>query len=146
MGSFQKQVAQFAQMVEEQALAVVRTAIQEMTYNMQIPRAKGGRMPVDTGFLRWSAAGAINSVPVGSVKGRARMDTDPKEGPLLEYSQSKADFLQNTLAKMKIGDIFYWGWTAEYAYAQEMRCGFMESETAKWQIYIDDAVRRLNHG
>ena len=145
MGSFQKQVAQFAQMAEEQALAVVRTAIQEMTDNMQIPRKKGGRMPVKTGFLRWSRAAALNYVPRGPIKGRARMDTDPKEGPLPEYAEL-VDFLPNILAKMKIGDTFYWGWTAEYAYVQEMRCGFMESETAKWQIYIDDAVRRLNHG
>lgn len=145
MGKFQKQVAKFAVMAEEQMLAVVRQAIQDMTTQMQIPVKKGGRMPVKTGFLRWSRAAALNYIPEGPTKGRARMDTDPKEGPLPEYAEL-VDFLPNILAKMKIGDTFYWGWTAEYAYVQEIKYGFMESETAKWQKYIDDSVRRLKHG
>lgn len=146
MGKFKNLVANFAEQAEEEAMAVVRQAIQDMTIQMQTPVKAGGRMPVDTGFLRWSAAGMLNAMPVGEVKGRARRSDEPKDQPLPEYKQPQSDFLQNVLAQMKAGDTFYWGWTAEYALKQESDHRFMDSECEKWQKYVDDAVRRLKHG
>ena len=146
MGKFKQQVANFAEMAEEQALAVARQAIQDMTIQMQVSVEDGGKMPVDTGFLRWSGAGTLNNVPVGEVKGRSRRSDEPKDEPLPEYKQPQSDFLQNILAQMKAGDTFYWGWTAEYAQIQESEHRFMDSEVEKWQKYVDNTVRRLKHG
>lgn len=143
MGTFKKLTANFANLVEDEALKVVRQAVQDMIINMQVPVKKGGKMPVDTGFLRWSGAGSVNKIPVGEDKGRDRNENDPATGPLLDYVKPQGDFVQNELAKLKTGDTFYWGWTAIYAYVQEMRHGFMESETDKWQEYIDSATKRL---
>lgn len=114
---------------KERALAVIRQAISDTVEEAQIPVAKGGRMRVLTGFLRSSGLASLNAAPRGPKKG------DPKGA----YSWN-GESINTALAKMKLGDAFYFGWTAHYAKYREARDGFLESAIMNWQINVNKAV------
>ena len=52
MKPLSQQLSAWALKSEDRIEAVIKSAVQDMTNDMQRPRAKGGRMPVDTGALR----------------------------------------------------------------------------------------------
>lgn len=127
---------------EEKMLAVVKNSIQEVVEDAQTPLSKGGKIHVDTGFLRSSGQAQLNQIPVGQTEGRERADGEI--GVLPEYAvPDNADYILPTLAKMKIGDVFYFGWTARYAQIREIYDGFMESAVMKWKQIVDGQIRRL---
>lgn len=127
---------------KEKMLAVVKNSIQEVVEQAQTPVKKGGKMVVDTGFLRLSGQAQLNQIPSGPIRGRHRKAGE--EGVLPEYAISdNADYILPILAKMKIGDTFYFGWTAIYALQQEIYHGFMESAVMNWRQIVDGQIRRL---
>lgn len=116
---------------EARLLAVVKQSLKEMIEeDMQVPTAKGGRMRVKTGFLRSSGVAALNSTPSGPSKGDETMS--------YEWDGKQLDL---TLAKLKIGDTFYFGWSANYAKYREAYDGFLEAGLQNWQLYVNKAVR-----
>lgn len=142
MADFNATIDRIVAKTQENMLAVVKNSIQEVVQDAQTPRDKGGKMPVDTGFLRFSATAALNHLPSGETLGRDRLPGE--EGVLPDYAVSDdASCITDTLVKMKIGDIFYFGWTAIYARRQEIYNGFMESAVMNWQRIVDNQVRRL---
>lgn len=111
-------------------LAVVRQAISEVAEDAQTPVAKGGRMRVKTGFLRASGVASLNAAPTG-----------PRSGDKKGTYTWDGETINTTLAKMKIGDAFYFGWTAYYAKYREVFDGFLETATQNWQTHVDKAVQ-----
>lgn len=147
MTTFTAQIKNFAKKTDENIMKAVRQAIQDMVTEAQTPVRKGGgggKMPVDTGFLRSSGLATLNVFPSGPGKGRARTKKDPPTGPLPEYNTDYGEQLQIVLAKMKKGDLFYWGWTARYAELIEERYGFADSAIMNFQYYLDKACAKLN--
>lgn len=127
---------------KEKMLAVVKNSIKEVVQDAQMPLSKGGKIHVDTGFLRSSGQAQLNQVPSGQTEGRKRNENE--KGVLPEYAvPDNADYILPTLAKMKIGDTFYFGWTARYASVREIYDGFMESAVMKWKEIVDNQIRRL---
>ena len=127
---------------KDKMLKVVRNSIQEVVEDAQTPLVKGGKMHVDTGFLRSSGQAQLNQLPVGQTEGRDRAEGEM--GVLPEYAISdKADYILPTLWKMKIGDTFYFGWTARYAQIREIYDGFMESAVMKWKQIVDGQIRSI---
>lgn len=127
---------------KEKMLAVVKNSIKEVVQDAQRPVKEGGKIPVDTGFLRLSGHSQLNQIPKGEIRGRHRKKGE--KGILPEYAvPDNADYILPTLAKMKIGDTFYFGWTAVYALKQELYHGFMESAVTKWKEIVDNQIRRL---
>lgn len=120
---------------EAKLLAVIRTAISDTVEEIQTPVAKGGKMRVDTGFLRSSGVSKLGQLPEGPGRG----EPHAAKG---SYSWT-GDALGVTLAKMVIGDTFYFGWTAKYAKYREAYDGFMESGLMNWQTHVDNAVARF---
>lgn len=114
---------------EERMLAVARQSISAVIEDAQVPVAKGGRMRVKTGFLRSSGLAELNTVPVGPTRG----DPDGR------YNWT-ADKLNLVLARMKLGDVFYFGWTANYARTREVFDAFLETAVQKWQTHVNNAV------
>lgn len=114
---------------KERMLAVVRTAITDTIEEAQTPVAKGGRMRVKTGFLRASGGAALNAAPQGPSKG------DP-DGNYTWNIES----LNTVLANMKLGDAFYFGWTARYAKYREVYDGFLETAVQNWQTNVNRAT------
>lgn len=104
--------------------AVVKTSLQDAVDEMQEPRAKGGRMPVDTGFMRNSAGAALNALP--SSNG--------------DYSQGATAVVIN---RLKIGDTFYFGWAANYAPFMNNRYGFLDLPVQNWDNIVIKAIKKV---
>lgn len=124
-------------------VAVMRQSISETIDDAQTTRFKGGQMRVDTGFLRASGVASLNSAPIGLTVGRKRQPGEVGK-PLPDYAReerySKGESVNAVLAKLKIGDAFYFGWTARYAKYREAHDGFLETALQKWQSHVDKAV------
>ena len=117
---------------EERMLAVMRGSLRDMIEDMQVPTAKGGKMRVDTGFLRTSGRGAVDGWPTGN-------GTRPKDAVKGQYEWDGAA-LNTVLLNMKLGDTFYWGWVAKYAPVRNTYDGFMDAPIQNWQSYVDKRV------
>lgn len=137
--NFKTQIDKFVINTEEKLLIVVRESIEAVVDDAQKigpskknPAGEGGKMRVDTGFLRSSGIAELGSIPVGAKR------CDPKGKYVWNSNQ-----LEIILAKLKIGDIFYFGWTAEYAKYREVYDGFLESAVQKWQQFVDQSVNRF---
>lgn len=106
---------------------LIRQSAQEVFEIAQTPSAQGGRMPVDTGFLRNSLVTSLN----GST------------------SLSGAASYVMTIAGARAGDVIFGGWGAEYAVDQEFgsrgRAGkfFMRSAASEWNRIVQENARRL---
>lgn len=130
-GDFATQIDRFVVDTERKLLSVMQIALTDLT-NTANNAKPDGRLPKKTGFLQHSAAAAVNARPIGPTKG------DKK----LTYTFDVNQVLQ-VIDKIKIGDTFYFGWTAEYARVQEARNGFLEGAVMKWQSFVNAAVSRL---
>lgn len=93
MSKFTAQVDAWVRKTEARLNAVVKGSAQDLIADAQQPVAKGGRMPVDTGFLRNS----LQSSLLGST------------------TLSGADSYVAVVAGMEAGDVAEFGWRAEYA-------------------------------
>ena len=127
---------------KKKMFAVFKDSCQDLIEEASTPVNAGGKMRVDTGFLRSTGSGAINAVPRGESEGRKRL---PGEiGVLIEYKDYNfTSSLQSLLLKMKPNDIIYWGWSAFYAPIRELYDGFLISACENWKNYVDNNTRRL---
>lgn len=109
---------------------VLRTAAQKVAEDAQRPRDKkggGGRMRVDTGFLRNSFQSSLN----GSTS-----LTGPESYTLVHGAQ--------------LGDTITMGWTASYAAAREFGARgqapdfFMRGALQKWPQFVKEAEREYS--
>ena len=127
---------------EEKILAVTKNSIQELIEEASKPEKAGGKMHVDTGFLRASGGAALNEIPVGPTEGRER--NPGEEGVLPEYSNyDVSSVIGAVLPDMKIGDVFYFGWTARYALYRELYDGFLKSACDNWQRIVNKNIQGL---
>lgn len=127
---------------KEKMFAVFKDSFQDLIEDASTPVKAGGKLRVDTGFLRSTGSGAINAVPMGESEGRKRLPGEV--GVLPEYATY--DFkpsLQALLIKMKSEDTIYWGWSANYARYREFYDGFLISACQNWKTYVDNNTRRL---
>ncbi len=96
---FAAQVGAFAEKCKRRQLAIFRESTQRVAQRAGVPETRGGKMPVDTGFLRNSVAASVTGMPSTGAQ--------PPELVLLN---------------VQIGDTVWVGWTA--AYAMRMEYGF----------------------
>lgn len=101
--TFQAQVKAFADRAEEKLEAVIKKSAEEVFEIAQRPKAQGGRMPVDTGFLRNSLVASLDGGTVG--------------GGTEAYTLA--------ISGMELGQTIFGGWTAEYALHQEYGTAYM---------------------
>ena len=118
---------------------VVKTAVQDLANSASTPTAQGGRMRVDTGFLRNSIAAAVGHPPHGpSIGPRRTADglvfTDPMGSP---------SSVSVVLLRWDTKEPLYVGWTASYAKYREAYDGFMEAETSQWRRYVEAARAKV---
>jgi hypothetical protein len=121
---------------EKRMLLVMKQSLINAINEMQTPVSKGGKMRVDTGFLRASGQASLNGMPSGLDR--------PAEGQTYNWEGSKAEA---TIGGMQIGAVLYWGWSANYARYREAYDGFLYSTIQRWQQIVDkviaDAKRRF---
>jgi len=135
--SFQAQVDRHIVNTEKRMNLVMKQSLQNTINEMQTPTAKGGKMRVDTGFLRASGQSSLNGMPTGPSR-------KPPEG---QFDWAASDTTA-TIGNMKFGSTFFFGWTASYARVRETYDGFMSSALQNWQQTVDkvvaDAKRRFS--
>lgn len=126
MAEFGKTVSDWVKRQELAMEAVVKEAAQDLAEDVTTPRAKGGRLPVDTGFLRNSIAAAVNSIPSGEPS-----DVFDMQPTILAIN------------KVKAGDRLVIGFTAEYARAMEFKYFFVRSAAQNWPTHVTNATKRV---
>lgn len=130
----------FVQKTEQRMLVMMRYALGDMVEDMQKPVAKGGRMRVDTGFLRASGRASLEGFPSGN-------GNRPSDAPVGQYTGIYDDWdgsvLNAALSQIQMGDTFYFGWVANYAEHRELFDGFMAAPIQDWQRYVDAAVSKV---
>jgi hypothetical protein len=130
--SFQAQIDEWVAATKERTTAVFRESCQRLVTEMQKPTARGGNMPVDTGFLRNSLLGSTSSVP-----------------QMRDQGTATADQVVLTIASLDLGDTLYVGYTANYArhrhYMNTAKPGGMWRDLAaqRWQTIVNGAARDL---
>ena len=119
-------ISQWVAQTEERLNAVFRTAAQDIAREVQTPRAKGGKLPVDTAFLRNSFAADINTTPSGD--GNSSYSAGP---------------ISIVIGRARIGDRVVFGWGANYAVYMEARYGFLRGAAQNWQQIVDKAAKKV---
>jgi hypothetical protein len=118
--------------------AVLKQSAQDVINIAQTPRAKGGRMRVDTGFMINSGRASIGVMPVG--ESRKPSGYDKKE-----FDDGQVIL---TLARLRPGQVLYFGWTANYALIRENKDGFLRMAVQQWQQIVNknaaELRRRIN--
>lgn len=119
-------------------LAIFQQSSQDVIELMQKPKAKGGNMPVRTGFLRSSLQVTLNTPYMGFI---------PREsGRYYEYQNSTVVL---TINNAKLGDIIYAAYAANYAvhreYGTQHSGGdfFVRSAAQQWKRIVNSNVRKL---
>lgn len=131
--NFGAAIGAWAKMCERRMLAVVQESAQDLTEEVQMSRFKGGRMPVDTGFLTNSFTASINSVPSGQGIPAGQFNSQ-------EWDNSAVVL---TISRVKLGDRLVMGFTANYAQAMEARYAFTRSAVQNWEQIVRKAAIRV---
>ena len=125
--AFAASVKSWAAEAKVRRAAVVKTAAQAVADDATPPVADGGRMRVDTRFLLNSLVADIGQMPRGpSVRGRDKM--------------GDASAVALVIAKMKMGEVLYMGFSASYARPREMHDGFVAAAAQKWPQFVNNAI------
>lgn len=122
---FSEQVDAIVKATDKRMTALVRESVQDVIEIAQTPTGKGGKMRVDTGFLRASGQSSLTGMPTGPARG------DPNGS----YAFNERT-VQLSLAKFKLGATFFFGWTAAYAKYREAYDGFLESAVMRWPSIV----------
>jgi hypothetical protein len=127
--TFAAKVQAFADLTKEKMELVVKQSAQDMFSISQRPVAQGGRMPVDTGFLRNSFVSGLNG-------------STALTGP---------DAYVAVIAGMELGDSIFGGWTANYAKFVENGAGgrqgrfFALGASQEWQRIVAENAQKARN-
>lgn len=125
-------IEKFIAKVQKRVDLVIKDAIQQVVLGVTVPKAQGGRMPVDTGFLRNSMVAAIGTYPVGP----STPDADPMGVP-------PTVSIMPTVNRWDLTDPLYIGFSANYARHQEAINGFIEAEVQRWPQVVRESIDKL---
>ena len=127
--SIKAQLDAWAAKAKGRTETVLRTAVSDMVEDMQETTSQGGRMRVDTGFLRNSINAGAGTVPSG-----------PSDARVDEQGAS-----HNVFTVINTWDgkqPLYIGYSANYAAHRELYDGFVEGAVQKWPEFVDDALTK----
>ena len=130
MNTLSASVTSFVAQTKERLRAVALQSTQDVINDAQTPVAKGGRMPVDTGFLRNTGTVSYSGLPIGPSVGSG------------QPQQSEFD-AATVLGSWNGSTDIWWGWTAEYALFQETRNGYLRGAVARWPEFVMANSRKL---
>lgn len=135
-GRFTAQVSEQVAGAKALMLAVRNEAVQRTIEIAQTPVAKGGNMPVDTGFLRASGVATTGAVPGPGA-------AEPVEGKSYTWDTGAVALV---IAGADLQDIITFAYTANYARPQEYgargRQGrrFVGLAAQQWQRTVSEVV------
>lgn len=129
--TFTAQVSTWAAKSQKRLRAISNQSTMDVIEDAQLPQAKGGRMHVDTGFLRNSGQVSLNGMPTGPTRGDKNASYD---------GDALASVAALEIAKAQPGQTIFFGWTANYAQARENKDAFLRLAIQKWQSFVDKNV------
>ncbi|MCX8282479.1 HK97 gp10 family phage protein [Phyllobacterium sp. 0TCS1.6C] len=138
--SFSAQVAAFAEKIPGAVEAVFKESVQEVVEEMQRPVAQGGRLRVDTGFLRASLMASTAAMP--SINSRK----SPVDGASYSYDGGQ---IEAVILGADINDTLFFGYTAAYAGHREYGSNgqapdaFVRSAAQRWDTIVENKAREL---
>lgn len=124
---------------KKRMVRIVQGSTVELIEIANTPTAKGGNMRVDTGFLRASGQVSFNGMPTGPSRGRERSGEEAPNAVIYPYGNEPNEL---ALAKVKLGDRIFFGWTANYARYREYKDGFMRLAVQKWNAIVQREVAK----
>ncbi|MQV24196.1 HK97 gp10 family phage protein [Sinorhizobium meliloti] len=137
---FSAQIAAWAEKVPEAVEAVLKESTKEIVREMQTPRGAGGRMRVDTGFLRASLMASTAAMP--SINPAAQ----PVEGGAYTYNDGQ---IEAVIAGAAVGDTLYFGYTAAYAGHREYGANgqppdaFVRLAVQNWGMTVERTAKKV---
>lgn len=126
---------------KERLEAVFRIASQNLFYAVILPVNEGGRMRVDTGFLR-SSFKAFVEQPLITLTGRPEGDA---------FSADLGQ-ISLTIASAELGDTIFFASSANYARPREYGSrgrpgdGFIQVNAERWPDFVNEAVLIIKGG
>ncbi|MDR6632344.1 hypothetical protein J2X72_001128 [Phyllobacterium sp. 1468] len=138
--SFSAQVAAFAEKIPGAVEAVFKESVQEVVSEMQTPIGAGGRMRVDTGFLRASLMASTASMPAIS------SNKKPVDGQKYAYDEGS---IEAVILGADVNDTLYIGYTAAYAGHREYGVNgqapdaFVRSAVQRWDSIVEAKANEL---
>ncbi len=136
-GSFSAAVSAFVKETKARQEAVFKESVQRVVEVMQTPVAKGGNMPIDTGFLRASLLAVIgDQLPVTR--------DAPAAGGRFEYTGDQVNLV---IATADLNDTITVAYTANYArhveYGARGRPGrrFVFLAAQQWPRIVEEVAR-----
>lgn len=129
MKSFSASVGAWGRKTERRLELIHKESAQRVFNKAQTPRAKGGLLPIDTGFLRASGVGALNTMPSGP--------SDPSEG----INENWEGVVSLVIDQASPSDVIFLGWSANYARLMEERYGFMKTAAGQWPQIVRGVVQ-----
>lgn len=129
--SFSASVGAFVATSEKRLDAVFKESVQRTIDIAQTPVAKGGKMRVDTGFLRNSGTVSLVGMPSGQRR------------PLDENDKGTEQDASVEIAKAGPGATIWFGWSAEYARPREYLDGFLRSAAQRWRATVAEVAAEL---
>jgi len=135
MGKFTATVESWAARSEKALGAIRNESVKRVIQKAQLSDDKGGRMRVDTGFLRSSGQLSLNGMPTGPIRG------DENAAPnQYNYNASPVVLI---LAGAKLDSTLFFGWTANYAAYREFHDGFLRLAVQLWPNIVNDVTAEI---
>lgn len=130
MQSFAASVEGWSERALRNSEAIFKQSAQEVIADAQLPVGRGGRMRVDTGFLRNSHVSGLNG----------------------QFGATGADSYTLTIATSSLGDTITGGWTANYAVHREFGARgqapdfFLRGAAQKWPQIVTANANKVTFG
>ena len=119
----------------EALTALVRQSAQDVEQAASTPRAAGGRMPIDTGFLRNSVVTTVD----GSTPGPTGIGLSRDQ----RFASLGHPNTQAALSQAQVGNIIMLTWTAFYAAYVEHNTMFMRGAIEMWDAIVEENARAI---
>ncbi|CAM3779314.1 HK97 gp10 family phage protein [Litorimonas haliclonae] len=136
MNDFDAQVDEWIAKSERRIEAVFKIATQELFYGVLKPAREGGRMRIDTGFLRSSFQASI---------GQPVLRLEPRPDGEASFTPDTGA-ISLTINQADLGQTIFGMFTANYARPREYGSrgkpgdGFVLTNAARWQSFVNDAA------
>jgi hypothetical protein len=127
--SFSAGVTAFVAQTKQRLAAVARQSTQDVIDDAQLAKAKGGRMPIQFGFLRNSGTISYAGLPIGPSVNTGEPQEEKDYSTILGSWDGATDI--------------WWGWTAEYALHQETLNGYLRGAVLRWSEFVANNSRDL---
>lgn len=131
--SFSKDLERITAQYRRRLNFVARDATLRVFNAAQEPRAKGGRMRIDTGFNRASAAAKVGSMPSGPSE-----NTSGRNYPEGSYAGQAVEPI--IIRWVPADEAIFIGWTSGYARWREYLDQYVAGATERWQEFVRRSV------